>query len=78
MDFIKKIADTYGLPFDFVFLFYGKVEDKWNFVYGIRMFLDGWITMDTVTMDSSINIGEWQEKYVEARKRQMLPQHGMK
>ena len=63
MDYIKQIADKYRLQISFVLDFYNKVVDKQNFEFGIKMFLDGWITYDTVIGAQPINIADWQERY---------------
>ncbi|MDD3019474.1 MAG: hypothetical protein PHX61_00675 [Alphaproteobacteria bacterium] len=69
MNYIKQIADKYRLQLSFVLDFYNKVVDKQNFEFGIKMFLDGWITYDTVIRAQPINIADWQEKYMETRLR---------
>lgn len=64
MDLIKELADKYGLPIKFASEFYSKVIDKQNFEFGIKMFVDGWITYDVATGLQPICISEYQSKFL--------------
>lgn len=66
MDIIKQLADKYKLPIGFVCEFYNRVIDKHNLEFGIKMFVDGWITYDVATGSQPIDISEHQKKYLAA------------
>lgn len=63
-EYIEQLAHKYQLPKDFLMSFYGKVTDKQNFEFGIKMFVDGLITYDVATGAQPIDISEHQKKYL--------------
>lgn len=64
MGHIEQLAHKYQLPKDFLMSFYGKVIDKQNFEFGIKMFVDGLITYDIATGSQPIDINEHQKRYL--------------
>lgn len=63
-EYIKLLANRYSLPIEFIKRFWGKVIDKQNFEFGIKMFVDGLITYDVATGSQPIDISEHQKKYL--------------
>ena len=61
---LELLASRYNLPTEFLKEFWDKVIDKQNFEFGIKMFIDGWITYDIAIGSQPININEHQKKYL--------------
>lgn len=62
--YIELLANRYSLPIEFLKEFWGKVIDKQNFEFGIKMFVDGWITYDIATGSQPICVSEYQSKFL--------------